>query len=424
MGRATARFGRNVPIEHTFPKPEPGLQEPSPRLVSRELLTRDPFVPATSVNALVAAWLQFMIRDWFSHGRGDGSQTWTVRLEDDDPWPVKPMVIPKVPADPTRPPGGDDFAPTYVNTESHWWDASQLYGSSLEQQKLLRSGVDGKLHIRDDGLLPTPPDPQHDPSQVPGFWLGIGLMQVIFIREHNAICDRLRAEYPSWTDDEIFERARLVNAALIAKIHTVEWTPAVISHPTTAMALRVNWWGLAGEKLHNMLGRVSSSEVISGIPGSEVNHYGVPYSLTEEFVAVYRMHPLVPDDYPFRSAADDSTIRRGDLPRHLRSARAEGDGRDRDDGHPLHVRAAASGARVPAQLPALPAGVRAPRRQAPGSRRDGHPPHPRARRAAVQRVPPPAASEAGRDVRRPDRATPSGRRRSSGSTAATSRPST
>jgi hypothetical protein len=309
MGRAGARFGRNVPVELTFPKPEPGLQEPSPRLVSRELLTRDPFVPATSVNALVAAWLQFMIRDWFSHGRGDGSQTWTVRLEDDDPWPVKPMVIPKVPADPTRPPGSDDFAPTYVNTESHWWDASQLYGSSLEQQKLLRSGVDGKLHIRDDGLLPAPPDPQHDPSQVPGFWLGIGMMQIVFIREHNAICDRLRAEYPSWTDDEIFERARLINAALIAKIHTVEWTPAVISHPTTAMALRVNWWGLAGEKLHNMLGRVSSSEVISGIPGSEVNHYGVPYALTEEFVAVYRMHPLVPDDYPFRSVADDSTIR-------------------------------------------------------------------------------------------------------------------
>ena len=269
MGRAGSRFGRNVPLDRTFPKPDPGMGQPSPRLVSRELLTRDPFVPATSVNALVAAWLQFMIRDWFSHGRGDGSQTWTVRLEDDDPWPVQPMVIPKVPADPTRAPGSDDLPPTYLNTESHWWDASQLYGSSLELQKLLRSGVDGKLHIREDGLLPTPPDPQHDPSQVPGFWLGIGLMQIVFIREHNAICDRLRAEYPSWTDDDIFERARLINAALIAKIHTVEWTPAVISHPTTALALRVNWWGLAGEKLHDMFGRIASSEVISGIPGSE-----------------------------------------------------------------------------------------------------------------------------------------------------------
>ena len=309
MGRAGSRFGRNVPIERTFPEAEPGLLEPNPRVVSRELLTRDPFQPATSVNALVAPWLQFMIRDWFSHGRGDASNLWTIRLEDDDPWPEKPMQIPRTPADPTRPPDADELPPTYINTESHWWDASQLYGSSLELQRFLRSGEDGKLRIREDGLLPIPKEKELDPTQVPGFWLGIALMQVIFIREHNAICDRLRAEYPSWSDDDLFERARLINAALIAKIHTVEWTPAVISHQTTKVALRANWWGLAGEKLHDLFGRLSPSEVISGIPGSVANHYGIPYALTEEFVAVYRMHPLVPDDYSFRAAADDAPIR-------------------------------------------------------------------------------------------------------------------
>jgi hypothetical protein len=31
----------------------------------------------------------------------------------------------------------------------------------------------------------------------------------------------------------------------------------------------------------------------------------VPYTLTEEFTAVYRLHPLIPDDYVFRSPADD-----------------------------------------------------------------------------------------------------------------------
>ena len=40
--------------------------------------------------------------------------------------------------------------------------------------------------------------------------------------------------------------------------------------------------------------------MLSGIPGSPTNHNGVPYSLTEEFVAVYRMHPLLPDDFTFR----------------------------------------------------------------------------------------------------------------------------
>lgn len=54
-------------------------------------------------------------------------------------------------------------------------------------------------------------------------------------------------------------------------------------------------WGIAGETLNKLVGRISkTSEAISGIPGSTVDHQGVPYSLTEEFVSVYRMHSLIP----------------------------------------------------------------------------------------------------------------------------------
>jgi hypothetical protein len=48
--------------------------------------------------------------------------------------------------------------------------------------------------------------------------------------------------------------------------------------------------------------------VLSGIPGSPTNHHAAPYSLTEEFVAVYRMHPLLPDDYVFRSLENDAVL--------------------------------------------------------------------------------------------------------------------
>src|SRR5260370_5816235 len=70
MGMAGSRFGRNVPLEYTEPEPLPRMMQPSPREVSRALLTRTELIPATSVNALVASWLQFMIHDWFSHGKG------------------------------------------------------------------------------------------------------------------------------------------------------------------------------------------------------------------------------------------------------------------------------------------------------------------------------------------------------------------
>jgi hypothetical protein len=308
MGMAGSRFGRNIPIEHTFP--DPSLLEPSPREVSRELLTRHELIPAESVNALVAAWLQWMIRDWFSHGHSPAENPWRVPLAEDDPWPERPMQIMRTRPDPTTPPEPSDLPPTYVNTETPWWDGSQIYGTTPEGQRFVRSGEHGKLRLGPDGLPPLPSDPAHNPALVPGFWLGLAMLQALFTSEHNAICDRLRAEYPSWSDDELFEHARLVNAALIAKIHTTEWTPAVISHPTTTAALRANWWGLAGERVHNLFGRLSDSEVISGIPGSQTQpqHYGVPYSLTEEFVAVYRMHPLIPDDYEVRSAADDHLI--------------------------------------------------------------------------------------------------------------------
>lgn len=86
-----------------------------------------------------------------------------------------------------------------------------------------------------------------------------------------------------------------MNCALMAKIHTVEWTPAILAHPALKIAMNANWWGLAGETLNKLVGRLSkTSEAISGIPGSGAGQDGVPYSLTEEFVSVYRMHSLVP----------------------------------------------------------------------------------------------------------------------------------
>jgi len=80
----------------------------------------------------------------------------------------------------------------------------------------------------------------------------------------------------------------------MAKIHTVEWTPAILDHPTLDLAMHGNWWGLIGEKLHKLIGRVAKNELVGGIPGSGVDQNNVPYSLTEEFVSVYRLHPLIP----------------------------------------------------------------------------------------------------------------------------------
>lgn len=297
MGMLGTRFGRNVPLEHAYPEREPDLLEPSPRLVSRRLLARETFIPAPTLNVLAAVWIQFEVHDWMSHDR-DQSRQIAVPLEPEDPWPEHPMQVDATAPDPTATNGGP---PVYTTTDSHWWDASQIYGQDEEFAQLARTGVDGKLALGDDGLHPEELDPLLDPEGPRGnFWLGLELLHAAFIREHNAICDALRREHRDWDDDRLHDVARLVNAAVMAKIHTVEWTPALIGHPTTERGMAAVWYGLAGRRVRQRFGQIGS-DVVSGIPGSPTDHHSAPYALTEEFVSVYRMHPLIPDDYDFLS---------------------------------------------------------------------------------------------------------------------------
>jgi Animal haem peroxidase len=311
MGAAGQRFGRNVPLEYAFPEREPGLFSPSPRVVSRRLLTRETFIPADTLNLLAAAWIQFQVHDWFSHSKSDKGDDFRIPLDKDDNWSEREMRVRRTAEDPTRRPDESEYPPTYLNHESHWWDASQIYGDNEAATAQLRDKLDGKL-IFDEKAHLLPIDPATGVERT-GFtdnwWIGLSLLHNLFAAEHNSIYDALRSEYPYWSSDQLFDTARLVNTALMAKIHTVEWTPGILAHPTLQIAMDTNWWGLLGEKIYKTLGRISRSDVLSGIPGSETDHSGVPYSLTEEFVAVYRLHSLIPDEIEFYSASTGSPIK-------------------------------------------------------------------------------------------------------------------
>jgi hypothetical protein len=73
------------------------------------------------------------------------------------------------------------------------------------------------------------------------WWAGLSLLHTLFAREHNEICDRLHNVYPAWDGEHIFHTARMINAALMAKIHTVEWTPAILAHPALEIGMNANW---------------------------------------------------------------------------------------------------------------------------------------------------------------------------------------
>ena len=106
MGSLGSRFGRNVPLTKAYPDPPDKLLEPNPRTVSRELMTRNEFIPATTLNLLAGAWIQFEVHDWFSHGTNEAENPWTIPLADDDPWPTHPMQIQRTRRDPSADPNG------------------------------------------------------------------------------------------------------------------------------------------------------------------------------------------------------------------------------------------------------------------------------------------------------------------------------
>jgi hypothetical protein len=300
MGMANTRFGRNVPLACVEPEDPHRLLTPNPRLVSTRLLARGPeMIPAPQLNVLAGAWLQFETRDWFSHGT-DASRPFEVPRPENDDWPTDPILLPRTRRDPHA---HGDLPETFVNTETHWWDASQIYGSSQQFHDAIRRPAlgPGKVAIGADGLIDLDPDLLGSSGGLDGWWIGLELLHTLFMREHNAVCDALVAAYPDWSDDEVFDKARLVIAALIAKIHTVEWTTAILNQPALHLGMRANWFGLAEERVRNLFGRLSDSEIVSGIPGSPPDHHSAPYSITEEFVAVYRMHPLIPDELHLRS---------------------------------------------------------------------------------------------------------------------------
>ncbi|MFL6931606.1 MAG: peroxidase family protein, partial [Xanthobacteraceae bacterium] len=248
MGMAGSRFARNVPLSEAIPDSGAALLDPSPRVISRELMARETFKPATTLNLLAAAWIQFETHDWFSHGQPikNDPDPHKIPLPPGDDWPDAIggcMHIRRSRRDPTpREPwlGG---TPTFVNDNSHWWDAAQLYSSDRKRQERIRSGADGTIRLGADGMLPD--DETHPGIDFTGFndnwWIGLSLLHNLFAREHNAICAALKREYPAWDDEELFQRARLINAALIAKIHTVEWTPGILGHPALDFGMHANW---------------------------------------------------------------------------------------------------------------------------------------------------------------------------------------
>ncbi len=312
MGMAGMRMGRNIQPDYSW-QDSGNLLNPNPRTVSKELLTRtDGIREVPFLNYLAAAWIQFMIHDWFEHGNRDHSDPIAVPVDGDDSHNSGDGTMPigRTPADPTKNPA-DGRPATFLNENTAWWDGSQIYGSSQDKQNQLRSFQNGKMIVV-NGRLPTN---AQTGTPLTGFsknwWVGLEILHTLFVLEHNAIADMLKQNNPNWDDERLFQTARLINSAEMAKIHTVDWTPAILKNNILREAMFSNWRGLLPLWVPRL-----GNPATDGIMGGKTLLEGVPFSLTEEFTAVYRMHPLLRDNLEVRNYSNGALLATSSTPSH------------------------------------------------------------------------------------------------------------
>ncbi len=319
MGADDSTFGRMMRPVY---RPET-FDLPDPILVSRHLMHRNAFIPARSLNMLAAAWIQFQVHDWVNHKRAalgtkedivlpltDG-RSWknTEGGPDEDKMRIAGNDVQHWKASPVY--------PVFENITTPWWDGSEVYGNADDSAKLLRvdNGTGAEIRL-EDGYLPDGANGLAVTGFNESWWLGLSMLHTLFAREHNVLCGELKRAYPDWLPERIYQTARLVVSALIAKIHTVEWTPAILATKPIDVGLHANWYGAPKDWLSQLGLWLLDEHALKGIPQTLPDHHTAPYSLTEEFAAVYRLHPLIADDYKFfdfESGRPTATCAFGDI---------------------------------------------------------------------------------------------------------------
>jgi len=321
-GSAGTRFVRNVPAEYVKPETPESMLTPNPRVVSLKLLSRDgPIKEFPYLNMLAASWINFQNSDWISHGENNLDEMFEIPLAEDDParklFGQTAIRIPRTRQDTTYGAGGEEPVPiTFINEVSQWWDGSQIYGSDQATQDRVRSHAGGKLLVTADGRLPT----DERGIEITGFtrnwWVGLSLMHTLFTLEHNSICEMLKMSYPEWDDNRLFNVARLINTAGMAKIHTVEWTPAILPNPVLNNCLNANWFGLITQMIRRGKDKKTLGPIKirnpegGGVVGNPINKHNMPFGLSQEFVEIYRLHSLLPEELVFRKHETGEEVER------------------------------------------------------------------------------------------------------------------
>ncbi|XP_077288396.1 peroxidase-like [Arctopsyche grandis] len=125
-----------------------------------------------------------------------------------------------------------------LNTVTPALDLSPVYGNSDFESGNLRTFVGGLLRTDTRNGMTYPPSVFNENSTCSVIYetgdfrsnqnAPLLLIHIIFIRNHNAIADRLSIVNPHWDDETIFQETRRIMIAIFQKITYYEWFPNIL----------------------------------------------------------------------------------------------------------------------------------------------------------------------------------------------------
>lgn len=233
-----------------------GITRPNPRHISNIVFNQDGLLPDNmKLSDYAWVWGQFVDHE-ITLVKDDPKETCDISVPSGDPYfdpnHTGAVVIGmhRSAFDPKT--GTSSENPReFPNAISSYIDASAVYGSDIEKANWLRTFENGKLKTSEGNLLPyntvsgeydSDVDPKAPEMAMPlpflSKWFIAGdiranenplltSMHTLFMREHNRMCNLYLDKNPTWTDEEIYQKARKYIGGLMQAIIYEEWLPTL-----------------------------------------------------------------------------------------------------------------------------------------------------------------------------------------------------
>jgi hypothetical protein len=224
---------------------------PSPRAVSNAVFAQSqPIYSRAGLSDYIWTWGQFLDHDLSLTPGNQESAPIAVPTGDPsfDPQSTGAQVIPFHRAVFDTSTGTSASNPRQqINLITGYIDGSQVYGSDSVRASWLRTGTGGTLKVTqtalgdllpyNDGTMSNAGSPEVPDTSNTLFVAGdvrsneqptLACMHTLFVREHNRLAAQLQTQNPTWSDEDLYQKARNTVIAEIQHITYDEFLPALL----------------------------------------------------------------------------------------------------------------------------------------------------------------------------------------------------